>query len=64
MAYKSNLRQQKLLVEAIQKEPRVVMSVKLLRDFLIDCGYENPYMCRHFLIERISGRCSSCGIIA
>lgn len=59
---KTNLKQQVALINAIAEEPSKVERVKLLRAFLNDYGYENIEDCKHYMLVRRTGRCSTCGV--
>lgn len=56
---KTTLRQQKDLVESIQKVP-LVQGIKLLREWLGDYGYEGSGECKHYAIVRTTGKCMNC----
>ena len=58
---KTRLKQQINLVDNIRAEPSRVIAVKMLRNFLEDNGYEEPYKCSHYTVVRETGRCYSCG---
>lgn len=60
---KTNLRQKKHIVEAIQKEPSLVQAIRLLRDWLQDNGYEGSGECKHYSIVRTTGKCMNCPTI-
>lgn len=60
---KTTLKQKKDLVEAIQKEPKLVSAIVLLRDWLAENGYEDAKDCKHYAVIRTTGKCMNCPTI-
>lgn len=56
---KTSLRQQVDLVNEILKEKSKPLQVKLVRQFLMDNGYEEVKECKHLTVIRRTGRCAS-----
>lgn len=57
---KTTLRDQRQIIELIQQKT-LTEGIKALRQWLQIHGYEEITECEHFTINRISGKCISCG---
>lgn len=58
---KTTLKQQRDLTRAITAETGPAAKIMLLRRFLRDNGYEELHQCKHITLERVTGKCTSCG---
>lgn len=57
---KTTIASKKRVVEAIREEPRLLVAIKMLQDWLKENGYEGEDECPHLSIMRTSGRCAAC----